>query len=266
MKKLVFIIIATFTAISLSACSEDNGLEGDGSTCIVREFSMRSSYGEGYTSTFDYDSHGRIIKIFTVNYNSKGENGHNEIAEIEYLDKEVIITSYDIKDPDKKDICTATLNDKGYAESVTFDSSMSYNDRSYNLSYDNSGYLIHASHNNNRNWEYVWFKGDLISYNQSDNGEFYQYNYEYTDFYAKQNINLSALIESSAYMYELYLIYLGLLGKGNTHLIKSSNSDYKYDTPNYFEYEFDSNNNPVKIISKSKSDGALGATYTIRYQ
>lgn len=258
MKELVFIIIATFTAISLSACSEDNGFEGDGSTSIVREFSMRNSYGEGYTSTFDYDSQGRIIKIFTVSYDNNEENGHNKITEIEYLDKEVIITSYDIKDPDKKDICTATLNDNGYAESITIDSSMLYNDCTYNFTYDNSGYLIHASRNNNMNWEYVWFKGDLISSNQSYSSDFYQYNYEYTDFYAKQNINLFAeMIES--YIDEPYLACIGLLGKGNTHLIKSSDS-------NYFEYEFDSNNNPVKIIRKSKSNGALGTTYTIRYQ
>lgn len=226
MKKLFLIMAAMFAAVSFSACSDDDE-NGEGSnTSIVSQIIEQHEDGVTLIWKFDYDNQGRIAKISSDDFTTLFSYA---VGEVEITER------YDGEDH----IYSATLNGQGYIATL--------NDRGHtvNYSYDKNGYLSKLTWYDGE-LQCTWNNGDLI--NEHLTGSYLDYNYGYTNYPAKQNIDIFAFVYGYAHVDDPEFIgAVGLVGRKNAHLIKSFASRDGGDMS--FDYELDGNGNPTKVTN-----------------
>lgn len=240
MKKL-FLLMALFATTAFVACSKDDE-NGEGyNTSIVNRIIQQNEDGTTLIWEFDYDNQGRITKISSDDFTSL----------FSYATGEVEITErYDGKDY----VYSATLNGQGYIATLNdIDGSTSY------YSYDKNGYLSTLTWGDDGNLQCIWNNGDLIleHVTGSDPRDF---TYEYTNYPAKQNIDIFAFVYGYCHVDDpVFIGAVGLVGRKNAHLIKSADSYISFS----YEYELDGNGNPTKVIMSSERETK---TYKILYK
>ena len=233
MKKLFLIVAAMFAVVPFLACSDDDDNGGGSHASIVSQIIYQNEDGETVIWKFDYDNQGHITKIYS-DYST---------TLFSYAAGKVEITeSYDGEDY----VYSATLNGQGYIATLSEDDgNISY------YSYDKNGYVSRLTWNDaDHDVQCTWSNGDLINEHRTGDDP-RDYNYEYTNYLAKQNIDIFAFTYGYCHVDDPEFIgAAGLVGRKNTHLIKSGTSSEGDYTS--FSYELDSNGNPTKVTMSSK--------------
>lgn len=241
MKKLFLIVAAMFAAVSFSACSDDDENGGGSHTSIVSQIIQQDEDGGTLVWEFGYDNQGRITKISSDDF----------ISLFSYAAGEVEITErYDGEDY----VYSATLNGQGYIATLNdIDGSTS------NYSYDQNGYLSKLTWGDDGDLQCIWNKGDLIKEHRTGSDPM-DYNYEYTNYPAKQNIDIFAFVYGYCHVDDPEFIgAVGLVGRKSAHLIKSATIDGNIS----FSYELDGNGNPIEVTMSSEYETT---TYKILYK
>lgn len=241
MKKLFLIVAAMFTAVSFSACSDDDENGGGSNTSIVSQIIQQDEDGETLVWEFDYDNQGRITKISSDDFTTL----------FSYVAGKVEITErYDGEDY----VYSATLNGQGYIATLNdIDGSTS------NYSYDKNGYLSKLIWGDDGDLQCTWNNGDLIKEHRTGSDPM-DYNYEYTNYPAKQNIDIFAFVYGYCHVDDPEFIgAAGLVGRKSAHLIKSVTVDENIS----FGYELDGNGNPTKVTMSSEYETTI---YKILYK
>lgn len=231
MKKLFLIVAAMFAVVPFLACSDDDDNGGGSHASIVSQIIYQNEDGETVIWKFDYDNQGHITKIYS-DYST---------TLFSYAAGKVEITeSYDGEDY----VYSATLNGQGYIATLNADGS------THNYSYDENGYVSKLTWGNDGDLQCTWSNGDLINEHRTGDDP-RDYNYEYTNYLAKQNIDIFAFTYGYCHVDDPEFIgAAGLVGRKNAHLIKSAAIP---DGENIsFSYELDSNGNPTKVTMSSK--------------
>lgn len=243
MKKLFLIVAAMFVAVSFSACSDDDENGGGSNTSIVSQIIQQNEGSEPFVWKFEYDAQGRIAKIYSDDFSTLFSYATGRVEITERYDGEDYIYS-------------ATLNGQGYIVTLNdIDGSTS------NYSYDKNGYLSKLTWGDDGNLQCTWNNGNLVNEHRTGSDPM-EYNYEYTNYPAKQNIDIFAFVYGYCHVDDPeYLGVGGLLGKKNAHLIKSSTSQSEAHVT--FSYELDGNGNPTKVTKTSESETT---TYKILYK
>ena len=233
MKKLFLIVAAMFAVVPFLACSDDDDNGGGSHASIVSQIIYQNEDGETVIWKFDYDNQGHITKIYS-DYST---------TLFSYAAGKVEITeSYDGEDY----VYSATLNGQGYIATLSEDDgNISY------YSYDKNGYVSRLTWNDaDHDVQCTWSNGDLI-HERVTGDDPIDCNYEYTNYPAKQNIDIYAFTCGYCHVDDPEFIgAAGLVGRKNAHLIKSDTSsegDYMS-----FSYELDSNGNPTKVTETYK--------------
>ena len=235
MKKLFLIAAALFTAISFNACTNDDHENGGGSSGIrlVSQIIYQNENGKTNIHKFDYDNQDRVTRITSDNGYTEFTYSGNKVTIIEHyewVNNDIYHETYH-----------ATLNEQGYIETLSEDDgSISY------YSYDKNGYVSRLTWNDaDHDVQCTWSNGDLI-HERITGDDPIDCNYEYTDYPAKQNIDIYAFTCGYCHVDDPELIgAVGLVGRKNAHLIKSDTSSEGDYTS--FSYELDSNGNPTKV-------------------
>ncbi|GAB0484603.1 hypothetical protein KML24008_11000 [Alistipes onderdonkii] len=243
MKKLFLIVAAMFAVVSFSACSDDDENGGGSTSSIVSQIIQQDEGSNPFVWKFEYDSQGRITKIYSDDFSTL----------FSYSTEGVKITErYDGEDY----IYSATLNGQGYIATLNdIDGSIS------NYSYDKNGYLSKLTWGDDGDLQCTWNNGDLINEHRTGSDPM-DYNYEYTNYPAKPNIDIFAFVYGYCHVDDPEYLGVGvLLGKKSAHLIKSltSQSEAHYT----FSYDLDGNGNPTKVTMTSESETT---TYKILYK
>ena len=243
MKKLFLIVAAMFAVVSFSACSDDDE-NGEGSnTSIVSQIIQQDEDGETLVWKFDYDNQGRVVKMTYGDEYTKFTYSGNKVTITEYYMGENLVYN-------------AALNEQGYITTVNdTDGSVS------NYSYDKNGYLSKLSWGSDGYLQCTWNNGDLINEHRTGSDPM-DYNYEYTNYTGKQNIDIFAFVYGYAHVDDPEFIgAVGLVGRKNAHLIKSFASRDGGDMS--FDYELDGNGNPTKVTMTSQYETTI---YKILYK
>lgn len=243
MKKLFLIVAAMFAAVSFSACSDDDENGGGSHTSIVSQIIQQDEDGTSLIWKFDYDNQGRVVQM------TYGD----EYTKFTYSEGKVIITECYMGE---NFVYNALLNGQGYITTLTdTDGSIS------NYSYDKNGYLSILTWGDDGNLQCSWNNGDLINEHRTGSDPM-DYNYEYTNYPAKQNIDIFAFMYGYCHVDDPEFIgAVGLVGRKSAHLIKSFASQ---DGGNMsFTYELDGNGNPTKVTMASQYETT---TYKILYK
>ncbi|WP_195976209.1 DUF4595 domain-containing protein [Alistipes onderdonkii] len=243
MKKLFLIVAALFVAVSFSACSDDDENEGGSNTSIVSQIIQQDEDGETLVWKFDYDNQGRIAKISSDDFTTLFSYTVGEVEITERYDGEDYVYS-------------ATLNGQGYIATLN-----DIDGNTSNYSYDKNGYLSKLTWGDDGELQCTWNNGDLINEHRTGSDPM-NYNYEYTNYPAKQNIDIFAFVYGYCHVDDPEYLGVGdLLGKKSTHLIKSSTSQAEAHVS--FSYELDANGNPTKVTMSSEYETI---TYKILYE
>ena len=232
MKKLFLIVAAMFAVVPFLACSDDDDNGGGSHASIVSQIIYQNEDGETWIHKFDYDNQDRVTRITF-------DNGYTEFI---YSGNKVTITEhYEGENYIYHETYHATLNEQGYIATLSEDDgSISY------YSYDKNGYVSRLTWNDaDHDVQCTWSNGDLI-HERVTGDDPIDCNYEYTNYPAKQNIDIYAFACGYCHVDDPEFIgAAGLVGRKNAHLIKSDTSsegDYMS-----FSYELDSNGNPTKV-------------------
>lgn len=242
MRKL-FLLMALFATTAFVACSEDDENGGGNNTSIVNRIIRQNEDGTTLIWNFDYDNQGRIVQM------TYGD----QYTKFAYSEDKVIIT---VLYMGERFVYNALLNEQGYIATLyDIDGSTS------NYSYDKSGYLSIFTCGDDGNLQCIWNNGDLINEHLtgSDPRDF---NYEYTNYPAKQNIDIFAFVYGYCHVDEPeYIGAAGLVGRKSAHLIKSATVDGNISFS--YEYELDGDGNPTKVTMSSEYETK---TYKILYK
>lgn len=237
MKKLFLIVSAMFAVVPFLACSDDDDNGGGSHASIVSQIIYQNEDGETWIHKFDYDNQDRVTRITS-------DNGYTEFI---YSGNKVTITEhYEGENYIYHETYHATLNEQGYIATLSEDDgSISY------YSYDKNGHISRLTWNDaDHDVQCTWSNGDLI-HECITGDDPIDCNYEYTNYPAKQNIDIYAFACGYCHVDDPELIgAAGLVGRKNTHLIKSGTSSEGDYTS--FSYELDSNGNPTKVTETYK--------------
>lgn len=231
MRKL-FLLMALFATTAFVACSKDDENGGGNNTSIVNRIIQQNEDGTTLIWEFDYDNQGRVVQM------TYGD----QYTKFAYSEGKVIITELYMG---KTFVCNALLNEQGYITTLT-----GFDDNISNYSYDKNGYLSILTWGDDGNLQCIWNNGDLIleHVTGSDPRDF---NYEYTNYPAKQNIDIFAFVYGYCHVDDPEFIgAVGLVGRKSAHLIKSATVDSNQSFS--YEYEFDGDGNPTKVIESSE--------------
>lgn len=213
-----------FAAILFNACTNDEDNGGGSHASMVSQIIEQDEDGRTWIWNFDYDNQGRVTKItFDGEYTT----------EFTYSGNKVTI----IKDGDL--FFQATLNKQGYIATLL---NIECTD---NYFYDEDGYVSKLTCSNaDADMQCIWNNGDLVNERRTgDNPR--DYTYEYTDYPAKQNIDIYAFIWGYGHAYDPSCIgAVGLVGRKNAHLIKKG---YGAEGNASYDYELDDHGNPTKV-------------------
>ncbi len=260
-----FIVTVPYKALSQKTLKLDlqKGIEkenqslrssGKAAQKLVRRMDF---YEEGEHKTmsmyFEYDAQGRVVK--TIN---KGYYYRNffENAEVLYNvnGKTLTVKSSPVNRLTKSEVgesAVCELNEMGYveeatcmdAEGFTQDFSLVYDENGYPLTYDDAGsWGIYA--------EYSWVDGNLDKANIKEGNRNTVYEYIYTAYENKANLDFNRMFVQSFGEWNLQMDFLGYFGKKDKKLLRGVDNVT-------FEYTFDEDGYVTKI--KSSDDAVCTA-------
>ncbi len=231
MKNLFFITAVLFTAVALSACSDDEDKVLPSSKNVKSVEIVDNGTKE--KKIIEYDAQNRVIRFGDAQFTYEG----NKLT---------------VNSPNERIV--ATLNSDGYITSGTL--SFSYEDKTYctsTFTYDKNGFLSKAvdydAYGSQDEYTYTWENGNLtqitVKYYKEDDSD--KIMYSYGSAIATMNLDLIYYNDETGNELSCHcgLGLLGLLGRRSSHLPTGWKDNIKVNTS--IEYQFDNEGNVVRM-------------------